>query len=311
MNKKTAAANATLLFTALIWGMGFVAQRAGMEYVGPFTFTAARFLMAAALLLPIALFSNKKEKARAEAEGRILLPEEASARRKAFWISGFACSFILFAASSLQQLGLVFTTAGKAAFITTMYIFLVPVFGLFLKQRPGLTVWIGVAFGVVGLYFLSITESFTIATGDLIVLIGAVFWSFHVLTIDHFLPLIDPFKLACFQFAGCGVLGAVVALIIEDISWAALLTCAVPILYAGVMSSAVGFTLQILGQRHTNPTVASLLLSMEAAFGALGGFLLLQEIMTSRELLGCGLMFAAIIVAQLPSKKKAVPDQTA
>ncbi len=305
MDRKKLTGNLFLLMTALIWGMAFVAQRVGMDYVGPLTFTAIRFWLGAAVLLPILFVMNRKQ-ARALKDDEDTVPptpDEIAKSRRSLLVAGGVCGTVLFFASILQQFGLVFTTAGKTGFITALYIVLVPVFGLFLKHRPGILCWIGVAFGTVGLYFLTITESFTIARGDFIVLIGAFFWAAHVLSIDHFNPYVDGIKLAATQFAVCAAWSTVGMLIFERPSIVSILSGAVPILYAGILSCGGGFTFQILGQRHTSPTVASLILSMEAVFGAIFGFLLLTEIMSSRELVGCILMFIAVIVSQLPEKK--------
>lgn len=298
MDKNKLRGNFFLLITSLIWGSAFVAQRVGMDYVGPFTFTAVRFWLAVAALFPVMLFLNKKE----------LLDKPAETDRdgkKTLLVGGLTCGFVLFIASVLQQFGLVFTTAGKAGFITALYIVLVPLLGLFLKHRPGAKSWLGVLMGTIGLYFLTITESFTIARGDFIVLVGAFFWASHVLVIDHFTPYVDGVKLSIIQFIVCGVLGTVAMFIFERPSMGAIFSAAIPILYAGVMSAGVGFTFQILGQRHTSPTVASLILSLESVFSAVFGFLLLHEIMSPRELLGCALLFVAVIISQLPDRAKA------
>ncbi len=313
MDKKKLTGNLFLLLTALIWGLAFVAQRVGMDYVGPLTFTAIRFWLGASVLLPILYIMNKKEaQALKDNEGTIapLTPEQKSKDRKSLMIAGGTCGTVLFVASILQQYGLVFTTAGKTGFITALYIVLVPVAGLFLKQRPGIQCWIGVAIGTAGLYFLTITESFTIAWGDFVVLIGAFFWAAHVLSIDHFNPYVNSIKLALTQFIVCASWSTIGMLIFERPTLDAILGGAVPILYAGILSCGGGFTFQILGQKHTSPTVASLILSMEAVFGAVFGFLILTEIMSGRELAGCILMFAAVIISQLPEKKKQIDQET-
>lgn len=294
-----------LLLTSVIWGSAFVAQRVGMDYVGPFTFGASRFILAALVLIPVMQLVDRNEKKQRKQDREELLPEEAENRRKTLFKAGITCGTILFCGTTLQQFGLVFTTAGKAGFITALYIVLVPIFSLFIKHRPGMKCWIGVAFGAAGLYLLCITESFSIAPGDLIVLVGAAFWALHLLVIDHFIPKISSaVKLSFLQFSICAVYSLICAVIFEDISWKGIAACAVPILYAGILSGGVGFTLQIFGQKHTNPTVASLILSMEAVFSAVFGFLLLNEVMTARETLGCILMFCAIIISQLPDKRR-------
>ena len=284
-----------------------MAQRLGMDYVGPFTFGASRFVLAALVLIPVMKLMEKSESRQAIQSGGEISSEEAENRKKTLIKAGIACGTILFCGTTLQQFGLVFTTAGKAGFITALYIILVPIFSLFLKHRPGMKCWIGVAFGAAGLYLLCIKDSFSIAPGDLIVLVGAAFWALHLLVIDHYIPKIySAVKLSFLQFSVCGVYSLVCAVVFEDISWKGIIACAIPILYAGILSGGVGFTLQIIGQKHTNPTVASLILSMEAVFSAVFGFLLLNEVMTARETMGCILMFCAIIISQLPDKKKQV-----
>lgn len=307
MNKEKLTANALLLLTAIIWGSAFVAQRVGMDYVGPFTFQATRFTLACLVLLPVIYLMGKSNAKQLETSGekKELTPEEKKQERKTLIKAGIACGCFLFCGGSFQQFGLVFTSAGKTGFITALYIILVPIFSLVLRHRPSVKCWIGVVFGAFGLYFLCITESFSIAPGDLIVLIGAAFWACHVLIIDHFLPKVsDPVKMSFIQFVTVVVFSYICAFIFEDVSWNAILEGAIPILYAGVLSGGIGFTLQILGQKHTNPTVASLLLSMESVFAAVFGFLLLNEIMSVRETFGCVLMFIAIIISQLPDRKK-------
>lgn len=303
LKKKQMLGNFFLLMTALIWGMAFVAQRVGMDYVGPLTFGAARFWLAAAVLFPASRLLSRSD------GKKPALPEAEQLRqKKLLQKAGLLCGTLLFFASAIQQVGLIYTTAGKASFITALYIVLVPVIGIFLRQRTGLQAWIGVALATFGLYLLTVTESFTIAGGDLIVLVSALFWGLHVLAIGHFSPSLNAVKLAMTQFVVCAALSTVGALIVEEPTWPAIVSGAIPILYAGILSGGVAYTFQILGQRHTSPTIASLLLSMEAVFGALFGYLLLEEIMSGRELLGCALMFVAIVISQLPSRSAPRPD---
>lgn len=306
MDRKQLTGDLLLLTTATIWGLAFVAQRVGMDYVGPLTFSWTRFALAALVLIPIVHFMNKSPKKHAaEAEQKELTPEERKLQKRTLMKASITCGCVLFTANILQQIGLVSTSAGKTGFITALYIVLVPVFSVVLKNRPGMKCWIGVALGTVGLYFLCITSSFTIAPGDLVVLVGAGFWATHILVIDHFLPKVsDPVKMSMYQFVVVAVMSFIGSLIFEEISISAIIDCAIPILYSGVLSGGIGFTFQILGQRHTNPTVASLILSLEAVFGAIFGFLILKEMMSVREIAGCLLMFCAIIISQLPDKKK-------
>jgi drug/metabolite transporter (DMT)-like permease len=307
VDRKQLKGNLLLLTTATIWGSAFVAQRVGMDFVGPLTFNWTRFFLSALVLIPIVSIMNKKavlkeQKNDSEMEG--LSPETKRQQKKQLILASVVCGCVLFCASIFQQVGLVSTSAGKTGFITALYIVLVPIFSVVLKHRPGIKCWIGVALGTVGLYFLCITSSFTIAPGDLIVLIGAGFWGAHILVIDHFAPKVsDPVKMSMYQFVVVAGISFIGSLIFEKMSISAILDCAIPIIYAGVLSGGVGFTFQILGQRYTNPTVASLILSLESVFAAVFGFLLLREIMTPREIAGCFLMFAAIIISQLPDKK--------
>lgn len=296
MKNKKILANILLLITALIWGSAFVAQRVGMDFIGPFTFNFARFSLSVLVLIPIVQLMGKKGKGKTEDE------TEKRYDKRTFIIASIVCGSFLFAGSSLQQFGLVFTTAGKSAFITTLYILLVPIIGLFFRHKVNIAGWAAVGIGTVGLYFLCITESFTIAKGDFIVLIGAFFWASHVLAIDHFLPRVDAVKLAMAQFAVCSLYSCIAMLLFENPNLKDIFAAGVPILYAGIMSGGVGFTLQILGQKYTTPTVASLLLSMESVFALVAGFLLLHEKMSGREFFGCVLMFIAIIISQIPEE---------
>ena len=297
MDKSKLMGNMFLLLTSLIWGLAFVAQRVGMDYVGPLTFTAVRFWLGAAVLLPLLYYTEKKNSAK-----------DAEEKAISTLLAGGICGAIIFIASILQQYGLVFTTAGKAGFITALYIVIVPILGLAMKQRPGAKSWIGVALGSIGLYFLTITDSFTIARGDFVVLVGAFFWAAHVLSIDRFNPYVDSIKLSITQFTVCAILATIGMFIFETPSIGSIVNGAIPILYSGILSCGAGFTLQIFGQKHTTPTVASLILSMEAVFGAIFGFLILKEIMSIKELFGCFFMFTAVIISQLPGKIKSSSD---
>ncbi len=284
-----------LTATALIWGVSFVAQSVSAELVGPFTFNAVRTLLGGLVLILwlLAGKGKKTQRERSKGESRQLIA------------GGVCCGLALCAASNLQQIGIAYTTVGKAGFITAMYIVIVPVFGLFLGRRPGLFAWVGVAFGVMGLYFLCMTESFSVGRGDLCVMACALVFAVHILLIDYFSPRTDSIKLSCVQFLVCGLVSGVFALAWEEIKLSALLSAWAPILYAGVLSCGVGYTLQAVGQKSLDPTVASLILSLESVFSALAGFVLLGQRLTVRELLGCLFMSAAIVLAQLPARKKA------
>lgn len=284
-----------LLLTALIWGSSFVAQRAGMEYIGPFTFNGIRSLIGGLVLIPVIfLFSKEKNAELTEAEKK--------AGKKTLLLGGILCGIVLFAASSLQQIGMVYTTAGKAGFITALYIVLVPILGVFIRKKVKPIVWLCVILAVAGLYLLCMTDGLSLGRGDLLVLLCAFAFSIHILVIDYFAPRTDGVALSCIQFFVCGILSLFPMFLAETPVWFAILDCWIPILYAGVLSCGVAYTLQILAQKHTDPTVASLLLSLESVFAAIAGAIILHEQLAPRELAGCVLMFAAIIIAQLPSK---------
>jgi len=283
--------NLLLMLTAAIWGFAFVAQRVGMQYVGAFTFNGVRFALGSISLIPLLIyFKNKK------AAGT----EEDTAPASAL-IPGLIAGTVLFLAASLQQVGLAYTTAGKAAFITGLYIVLVPLFGIFLKHRIRLSTWAGVILAVVGLYFLSVNEDFSIAKGDFLEIIGALFWAAHILTIDYFTKKVDALKLSFVQFAACAALSMIVALIYEDISLSGLNQALIPILYGGLFSVGIAYTLQVVAQKHAKPSHAAIILSMESVFAALGGALLLNENLGARGYLGCALMFAGMILTQVQS----------
>lgn len=279
-------ANLLLLITAIIWGLAFVAQRAGMEYIGPFTYNGIRFGLGALSLIPLLLYTEKRRQ-RAEADKRTMI------------IGCAMAGGVLFCGASLQQAGLVYTTAGKAGFITGLYVVIVPILGLFIKQKTGLGMWIGAIVAAWGMYLLSVTESLTIAFGDLLVLLGAIFWAAHVLIISWLSPKMNPIKIALVQFAACSVLSLMVAVMVEEIAWQGIKNAAIPILYGGLMSVGVAYTLQVVGQQKAHPTHASIILSLEAAFAAIGGGLLLGEQLSMRGLTGCALMFVGMMISQL------------
>lgn len=292
--------NACLMGTAILWGFAFVAQRDGMGNMGPFMFSAIRMLLGTLALIPIFLFTDNRKKARGE--------EITPINDKFLWKGGIAAGIIIFIAGNLQQVGLVSVDAGKTAFITALYILLVPLCGIFLKKKTSLLNWIAVAIGVVGLYFLCVKTGFSIAWGDLLILIGAFFWAFHILVFDHFAPKVDVAKLVAIQFLIAGFISLVIALATETNTVADIAAAAPNWLYTGICSSAIAFTLQGLGQKHANPTVASVILSCESMFGAIFGAIFLHEVLAGRELLGCILMMVAILLAQVPSpseRKKA------
>lgn len=283
-----------LLMTAFIWGAAFVAQSVGGEAVGCFTFNGVRSLIGALVLLPVIWLMDAKKKEELEQK------ED----QKTLITGGICCGVMLCIASNFQQFGISFTTVGKAGFITAMYILIVPILGLFMKKKPGLQVWLGVVLAVMGLYLLCMTsESFSLSKGDFLVLICAGFFSLHILIIDYFSPKVDGVRMSCIQFLVCGILSMVMAFIFETPEVSVILSGWLPILYAGVLSCGVAYTLQIVGQKNMDPTVASLILSLESVFSVLAGWLILNQTLSLRELSGCVLMFLAIILAQLPQKK--------
>ncbi len=287
-----------LLLTAAIWGLAFVAQRMGMEYVGAFTFNGIRFALGSVSLLPVIYFFDKSSKAENSSA------EKVDADLKTTIKSGVIAGCILFIAASLQQVGLIYTTAAKAGFITSLYIVLVPILGIFLKQKTYPTTWIGAVTAAVGLYFISINEDFTIQFGDLLQLIGAFFWAAHIQVIDKFVKNVNAIKLSSVQFAVCSVLSIVTAIIFEDISISGIYDALVPILYGGIMSVGVAYTLQAVGQRHAKPSHAAIALSMEAVFAAIGGILILNETMPMRGYLGSALMLAGMLITQTENIQK-------
>lgn len=289
MKKTEIKSSLLLLLTAAIWGTAFVAQSMGMEYVDAFTFTFARSIIGGLVLILYVWIVHKKP-------FRITKTE---------WFGGLCCGLALCAASNFQQIGISHTTVGKAGFITALYVVIVPILGLFLKRKASFRIWICVALSVIGLYLLCMTEgSLTLGYGDGLVLICAILFSVHIMVIDYFSPKGDGVVIACIQFFVCGIISGIIMLLVENPSVVALWTARFPILYAGVLSSGVAYTLQIVGQKNMNPTVASLILCLESVISALAGWLILRQELNARELSGCALMFLAIVLAQLPMKKK-------
>lgn len=295
-----------LLLTAAIWGVAFVAQSVGMDYVGPFTFNTVRSLLGGIVLIPcIVLLKRINVGSKDTAGAAEHASGDPAGQRKVLLTGGVACGVLLCIASNLQQFGIMYTSVGKSGFITAMYIVLVPVLGIFLKKKAGIKIWCSVAIAVGGLYLLCMTDSgFSIQKGDLLLLLGAVIFSFHILTIDYFSPKVDGVKMSCIQFFTCGILSMVCMFLFEQPQIGAILQAWMPIVYAGVLSCGVAYTLQIVGQKGMNPTVASLILSMESVISVIAGWLILHQKLSGRELLGCVLMFAAIILVQLPERER-------
>ena len=304
--KKTEWKSPALLFlTAVVWGVAFVAQSVGMDYVGPFTFNCIRCLIGAVVLVPCIWFLDRwKQRPDSASCGRESAgaPGGASDGGHALLAGGICCGLALFVASNLQQIGIQYTTVGKAGFITALYIVMVPVFGIFLKKRAGIRVWVSVALAVAGLYLLCITDRLALGKGDILVLLCAVVFAVHILVVDHFSAKTDGVRMSCIQFLVCGLLSGACMLLTEHPEMRLILQAWQPILYAGVFSCGVGYTLQIVGQKGTDPTVASLILSLESVVSVLAGWLLLGQRLSVRELGGCALMFAAILLAQMPER---------
>ena len=288
---------AMLAMAALIWGIAFVAQSVAMDYVEPFTFNGARMLLGGLVLLPvIAVMSVKKKK---KGEYTPMKRED----KKTLFIGALLCGIALCVATNLQQFALKDTDAGKAGFITALYIVLVPILGIFLKKKARWIVWAGVVMATVGMYMLCVSGDVTFAVSDLLLLLCALVYGIHILIIDKFSPLVDGVKLSCLQFFVCGFITLIMAFIFEKPDINDLIAAYVPLLYTGILSSGVAYTLQIIGQKGINPTVASLVLSLESVFSALAGWVLLGQTLSAQEIAGCALMFGAIIIAQLPARQ--------
>lgn len=293
MKKLSFKSSALLFLAAFIWGVAFVAQSVGMDYMGPLSFCGARFLMGSAVLLPIVIYRRKKNRKEKE------LPADTKTTVK----GGICCGLALCFASLFQQFGIMHTTVGKAGFITTLYIILVPIFGIFLKKKVSGRVWIGAMIAAFGMYLLCMSESLSLGKGDGLVFICAILFTIHILVIDYFSPKADGIELSCIQFLTAGVLGSVGAFLFEQPSVSDFMAGIIPLAYAGIMSSGVAYTLQVVGQKNTDPTIASLILSLESVISMLAGWVILGQTLTGRELWGCMLVFGAVILVQLPDRK--------
>ena len=299
MSKKMKS-NILLLLTAFIWGSAFVAQKSGMDYIEPFTYNGIRTFIGGLVLIPVIIFFAKRNNKQSEEEVKVFDFE----RDRTAIIGGVCCGIALFVASSLQQFGVSYTTAGKAGFITTLYVVFVPIISLLLRKKVRPIMWICVALGAVGLYLLCMTDaSFSLQFGDMLVLLCAVAFAVHILVIDHFSPKADGVKISCVQFLVSGVLGIICMFIFETPDLGNILACWLPILYAGVLSCGVAYTLQVVAQADADPTAASLILCLESVFAVISGAILLHESMSPRELMGCAVIFAAVIISNLPEKK--------
>ncbi len=298
-----------LLLTATIWGIAFVAQSEGGDAVGAFTFNSTRSLIGSLVLIPVIFLLNKINPKDNKDESGVSSENSSSgnifSRNRTLILGGISCGICFFLASNFQQLGIQYTSVGKAGFITACYIVIVPILGLFMKKKCSPFIWAAVAMALVGLYLLCITDGFSIGKGDILVLICAVLFSLHILIIDYFSPKVDGVKMSCIQFFICGVLSAIPALIFEHPQLSAFQGAWGAILYAGVMSCGVAYTLQIVGQKNMDPTVASLILSLESCISVLAGWIILGQKLSMREIIGCVVMFTAIVLAQLPQKETA------
>lgn len=292
MDYKKIQANVFLLLTAIIWGFAFVAQRIGAQYLGTFTFNGIRFALGSLSLVPMIILLNRKNPV--QSGGQVLGSP---------WIPGIVTGIILFMAATLQQMGVMDTGAGKAAFITGLYIVLVPLAGLFLKHRVSVFTWSGVVITVVGLYLLSVTERFTITRGDLLVLIGAFFWAGHILVIDVYIKKVDGLKLSAIQYLTCAVLSLGSALVLETMTLDGVKLAIIPILYGGICSVGIAYTLQVFGQKYAKPSHAAIILSLETVFASIGGWLILHEDLGLREYVGCALMLTGMLLAQMPENR--------
>lgn len=287
-----------LLATALIWGLAFVAQSDGMNYVGPFTYNATRTLLGGFVLIPVIALLKALDK-----HGKSDEAPQKKAPLRTTIIGGICCGIVFFIAGSLQQIGITMTTVGKAGFITALYIVIVPLIGVILYRKTSLKIWLCAAVAVAGFYLLCINEGFSVSSGDLLVLLCAVFFAVHITVIDRFnAKNTDGTLMSCIQFFTAGIMMLVCMFIFEKPDIDAIMAAWLPILYGGVMSCGVAYTLQILGQRHTEPTVATLIMSLESVFAALFGWLLLHETLSLKELAGCALVFVAVIFAQIDIK---------
>ncbi len=306
-NSKKLTHSLLLILTALIWGVAFVAQSTGGDAVGPYAFNSIRSLIGGLALLPVIALLD-----RIAPSGK---KPHTPAQKKQLFLGGLCCGIMLFLGSTFQQVGLYLgSPAGKAGFLTACYIVLVPILGLFLKKKCGWNIWIGVVIAVAGLYLLCIKAGFFLQTSDLLLLICSVCFALHILVIDHFSPLVDGVRMSCIQFLVCGIIGLIPAFFSDMhhspagiLSWSAVLASPqawISLLYAGILSCGVGYTLQIIGQEGLHPAVASLLMSLESVFSVLAGWIILHQTLSARELGGCALLFAAILLAQVPVGRK-------
>ena len=291
MEKKTLRSDLMLILTSAIWGFAFVAQLKGMEYIGPYLYNGIRFALGSLSLLPLIYFINR----------RTVRPEGGNKKtlnKKEIFIAGILTGSVLFLGASFQQVGLQYTTAGKAGFITGLYVILVPILGILLKHKTGIPTWIGAIMAAIGLYFISVKGGFQIGKGDLLILVCSVFFALHVLTIDHFSKRIEPVLLASIQFAWCSLFSLIVAIVREPLILDSIIAAAVPILYGGLGSVGTAYTLQVIAQKDAPPAHSAIIMSLESVFAVIGGIIFLSEGMTARGYMGCGLMLTGMLASQ-------------
>jgi drug/metabolite transporter (DMT)-like permease len=296
--KQYVHAEALLLITAVIWGFAFVAQRVGMEYIGPFTYNGIRFALGSLALVPFIAFRDYRK------NNHIIIPSNNIVLSN--WKIGLIAGLLLFCGASLQQIGIVQTTAGKAGFITGLYVIIVPIIGVFRQQQQGKALWGGAILALAGMYLLSITDGFLLAPGDFLVFLSAFFWAAHVQVIHHYSGRVNVLKMAAVQFLVCSVASFVFAIIGESITMAGIINAAVPILYGGLLSVGIAYTLQVFAQQKAHPSHAAIILSLETVFAAIGGWLILGETLSPRAFIGCVLMLTGMLLAQLANQKMPV-----
>lgn len=287
-----------LLAAAFIWGSAFIFQKMGMDHIGPFTFGVFRFGLGSLALLPVIFIISVVNKRRAT-------PKQITPfRDRTLLMGALLCGISNYTAGSLQQVGIVYTTAGKAGFITSLDIVIVPILLLFMRKKVSRTTWLGVAMAIVGLALLCLTDDLSLHLGDALVMGCAVAYSFQILLIDHYADKVDNLRLSCLMYMVAGILSGITAVFTETINVQSILDCAIPILYVAILEVSVAFTLQIIGQRYTPPAIATIIMSLESVFAVICGTLFLHETMTGRELMGCIVMFAAFIISQISDFKK-------
>ena len=290
MNKQNPFSNLLLLLTAMIWGFAFVAQRVGMEYIGPFTYNAVRFAIGGLSLYPLIFYLKGKN--RNEPQEKYLFVRQKR-------VGGLLLGVVLFLAASLQQVGLQYTTAGKSGFITGLYVVFVPLVGVFFRHKTSLFLWIAVVLASIGMYLLSVTSLGTFSYGDMLTVFSALFWTVHVLLTGYLSPKMDSIKLAQTQFFVCALLCSIVAVFVETVDFSQIIRAYIPILYGGLLSVGVAYTLQVVVQKTAHPTYSAVILSLESLFAAIGGWIILNETLSMRSIIGCGLMLAGMMIAQI------------